>query len=121
MPELIGETGRKKPYIFYCIFCNFMAYSTFYSHSDNILHPAGKHAYTVNGNGVTKVLINVHKCLLFLSNFNQNSALSMDFGKPLTSFNTKFHEILPVVVLCILKDRHDAAVALCHFLNMPNG
>lgn len=60
-----------------------MAYSTSYSHSDNILDPACKHAYAVNGNGVTKILINVHKCLLFLSDFNQNSTLSMDFGKPL--------------------------------------
>jgi hypothetical protein len=93
-----------------------------------IPHPTGtlttfwtQHAYTVNGNEVTIVLINVHKCLLFLSDFNQNSALSMDFGKPLPSFNTKFHEILPVVVLCTLKDRHDAAVTLRHFVNMPNG
>jgi hypothetical protein len=82
MPGLIGEMGGGTLY-FVLYICIFMAYSTTYSLSDNILDTACKHAYTVNGNGVTKVLIIVHKCLLFLSDFNQNSALSMEFGKPL--------------------------------------
>lgn len=48
---------------FSCIFCIFMAYSTSYSHSDHILDTM--HGCTVNGNRITKVLINVHNCLFF--------------------------------------------------------